>query len=41
MSKDLHYSILDFFHKAIENHQDVESIEDISNSEHYIFKLKR
>ncbi|WP_312823186.1 hypothetical protein [Epilithonimonas sp.] len=41
MSKDLHYSILDFFHTAIENHQDVESIEDISNSEHYIFKLKR
>jgi len=41
MSKDLHYSILDFFKRAIENHQDIISIEEIPSSDHYIFRLKR
>jgi len=41
MGKDLHHLILEFFHKAVGGHQDVERIEDISNSEYYIFKIIR
>jgi len=41
MGKDLHRSILEFFYEKIGGHQDVERIEDISNSSHYIFKIIR
>lgn len=41
MGKDLHRLILEFFHKTVGNHQDVERIEDITNSEYYIFKIIR
>lgn len=41
MGKDIHPSILEFFHKTVGNHQCVERIEEISNSEHFIFKIIR
>jgi hypothetical protein len=41
MGKDLHPSILSFFKSRLNTHQAVESIEDISNGETYMFKVKR
>lgn len=41
MGKDLHQSILSFFESRLNGHQAVESFEDISNDETYIYKVNR
>lgn len=41
MGKDLHPTIMPFVISRMEFHQDVISVEDISNSEHYMFRLTR
>ncbi|MDY0987071.1 hypothetical protein SOM12_06565 [Flavobacterium sp. CFBP9031] len=41
MGKDLHRSILDFFHDTVGSHHNVKSMEDISTSNSYIFKINR
>lgn len=41
MGKDLHPSILSFLEERLNNHQAVESYEDISDDESYMFKVTR
>lgn len=41
MGKDLHYLVREFVEKRILNHNLVESYEDISDDDYYMYKLKR
>jgi hypothetical protein len=41
MGKDLHYSILKFVRSALENHQAVKSFNIVSDTDFYIFCIKR
>lgn len=41
MGKDLHPSIMPFVISRIQGHNSVDSIEDISNAEHFMFKINR
>lgn len=41
MGKDLHPSILSFFKERLDRHQAVESYDDISNGDSYIYNVKR
>jgi len=41
MGKDIHPSIMPFVIRKMEFHQDVAKVEDISNKEHYMFRLTR
>jgi hypothetical protein len=41
MGKDLHPSILRFFKARLDSHQAVESYDDISDDDNYMFQVKR
>ena len=41
MGKDIHKSIIRFLFDKLDNHQAVEDYEDLSNNDHYIFRIHR
>lgn len=41
MGKDLHPTILEFFYERMHDHSNVASYEDVSDTENYIYRVRR